>query len=943
MKFPVFGIVRRAMRSRDGAKAAADAPIGLIEPLEPRLLLSGATLGALPNLSESVGSGGDTYRFNMPDVVKELSSPSVSGSVFNDVDGDGYRDPSERALAGVTLFADIDGDGLLGDGEASAQTNQNGYFSMSGLQAGSYDVRVVMPDDYKAATDGSGAASVTISPVSGVGGLSFGLSPKGFDLGLIFSDVSMPDSFKTGTRVKVPVIVTNRGDTAMTRGDIRLRVWTSEDKAVSKDDIRLLVKPFKRGLAPGESVKIELNVKLPDALADFHSHLIVDAVGRRLSVDLNLGDNKVVSPEVKTFVASNNPTFVGMHDLNIILGNWSTTTPYGGYEPGDGFVGLYDLDVVLGNWNQGTRPGGTTTIINDWNYPDPIGPVDPPPPPTLPNDSPGEPGSITGAVVHDPHNAMEGNLGWLWPGVEGLEGWTVFLDQDQDGFKDDGEQWALTAADGSFSFTDLPTHWAGSQTPKVYHVRVEVPDGWQRHYGADSYSRPVHDGDDLIDFNFAYYAPPQIGTVEVQGGYLLQNMSTVITAQDVLDPDGTVSGVAFYYDHDGDQTVDDLLGVDRDGSDGYSIVYDGSHRQELGHSVEVIAVVQDSDGHMRVSSTYAAARLAVEVTSGKQLRYHKANGSVISVSMKGPGSATVRFKGTGIRAWDLGNVIEITGDTGVEEVQLVKTSGRSKLSIQATGGAKKTQFAGKITGATPLGALSARNIKLTGGINMTGRGVIHSIEAAMIDGLTMTNDRYEKGIAIKADVVTGNITLGSRINQIDAGRIARATITAPSAHQILVKKNLTSSTLKFTDTAAGLSLSLLKVGKTIEGVYLQSASSIDTVQAKSILRSAMLAGTTLQGQSVASHSVGFNQRAAIQNLIVSGGTFANSYVAAWRLGTVKLDAVLHDDPNSLFGVVYKKLGRYTGPGDLNNPANPTLSKFEPVFVPLFAPYIPLQD
>jgi len=54
--------------------------------------------------------------------------------------------------------------------------------------------------------------------------------------------------------------------------------------------------------------------------------------------------------------------FVGVADLNVVLGNWNQNVTPGdwllGDPTGDGFVGIADLGVVLGNWNTGTPPGG---------------------------------------------------------------------------------------------------------------------------------------------------------------------------------------------------------------------------------------------------------------------------------------------------------------------------------------------------------------------------------------------------------------------------------------------------------------------------------------------------------------------------------------------------------------------------------------------------------
>lgn len=62
----------------------------------------------------------------------------------------------------------------------------------------------------------------------------------------------------------------------------------------------------------------------------------------------------------------NGDGFVGIEDLNIILGKWNQQVaardPQKGDPSGDGFVGIADLNLVLGNWNAGTPPGDTTNI-----------------------------------------------------------------------------------------------------------------------------------------------------------------------------------------------------------------------------------------------------------------------------------------------------------------------------------------------------------------------------------------------------------------------------------------------------------------------------------------------------------------------------------------------------------------------------------------------------
>ncbi|RMH13788.1 MAG: hypothetical protein D6698_13530 [Gammaproteobacteria bacterium] len=58
--------------------------------------------------------------------------------------------------------------------------------------------------------------------------------------------------------------------------------------------------------------------------------------------------------------------FVGITDLNIVLGNWNQVVAAGdqlsGDPSGDGFVGIEDLNTVLGNWNFGTPPNDSANI-----------------------------------------------------------------------------------------------------------------------------------------------------------------------------------------------------------------------------------------------------------------------------------------------------------------------------------------------------------------------------------------------------------------------------------------------------------------------------------------------------------------------------------------------------------------------------------------------------
>lgn len=67
----------------------------------------------------------------------------------------------------------------------------------------------------------------------------------------------------------------------------------------------------------------------------------------------------MISPDSGLIADLDGDGFVGIADLNLILGSWNQAVPPGNplADPsGDGFVGIEDLNVVLSDWNTGTPP-----------------------------------------------------------------------------------------------------------------------------------------------------------------------------------------------------------------------------------------------------------------------------------------------------------------------------------------------------------------------------------------------------------------------------------------------------------------------------------------------------------------------------------------------------------------------------------------------------------
>ena len=73
------------------------------------------------------------------------SPASITGVVFNDLNGDGVQDAGEPGLAGVLVYLDVNNTGSLVGSDPSTVTNSSGQYRFDGLAAGTYVVREVGP------------------------------------------------------------------------------------------------------------------------------------------------------------------------------------------------------------------------------------------------------------------------------------------------------------------------------------------------------------------------------------------------------------------------------------------------------------------------------------------------------------------------------------------------------------------------------------------------------------------------------------------------------------------------------------------------------------------------------------------------------------------------------------------------------------------------------
>lgn len=70
---------------------------------------------------------------------------SVSGTVWNDLNGNGVRDPGDPGYAGIWVYADLNDDCLIGLLENAAVTDANGNYTIYNIPSGQMKIRVTLP------------------------------------------------------------------------------------------------------------------------------------------------------------------------------------------------------------------------------------------------------------------------------------------------------------------------------------------------------------------------------------------------------------------------------------------------------------------------------------------------------------------------------------------------------------------------------------------------------------------------------------------------------------------------------------------------------------------------------------------------------------------------------------------------------------------------------
>ncbi|MFM6787089.1 MAG: SdrD B-like domain-containing protein [Microcystis panniformis] len=432
----------------------------------------------------------------------------ISGAVWNDANGDNYLDEYNPTwsyyyyypnfgLADWTVFLDSDNNGTLDAGETSTKTDPWGRYNFAGLASGDYNVTVIVPSTTQSwESTGSGNDNPTPSN-SRLVTVASGASQSNIDFGykqnvsLNYGDISgyvWNDFYGDGVF-----------DNYSYSNDKGLAGWKVSLEDENGQTVQTtLTNTYGyygfTGVSSFNTNSYNVTVESPDGLNTWQSTYSASQPivysGSSIS-DINFGYQSTysnIAGAIWNDVNGNGTWWSGVHEANEgNLPHWKINLIQNGQIIDSTYTTTADF---FGQYNFGSRPFGNYTVSvelpsADWQ-------------PTKGNNSVGATSVSFTTSAQNPDyvfkylgfQGTKGEIsGFLWNDINksgdwnyifggnnyqfepALNGWTVYLDQNNNNVRDPGETNTVTDNVGGYEFKDLV---AGT-----YRVKVDTPVGWQ--------------------------------------------------------------------------------------------------------------------------------------------------------------------------------------------------------------------------------------------------------------------------------------------------------------------------------------------------------------------------------------------------------------------------------------------------------------------------------
>jgi hypothetical protein len=161
-----------------------------------------AVTGAGARQSITLAQGANRAGVNFGFVVSQTGS--ISGTVYNDANGDRAKQSGEAGIGGITVYNDANNNSKLDAGEITTVTDSSGVYVLSGLGTGSFKVREILQSGWSQTTPTNNYGwTITLAANQHVVGKDFGTRSStppitGSLSGFTFNDNNVNGAFDAG-------------------------------------------------------------------------------------------------------------------------------------------------------------------------------------------------------------------------------------------------------------------------------------------------------------------------------------------------------------------------------------------------------------------------------------------------------------------------------------------------------------------------------------------------------------------------------------------------------------------------------------------------------------------------------------------------------------------------------------------------------------------------
>ena len=371
-----------------------------------------------------------------------------------------------------------------------------------------------------------------------------------------------------------------------------------------------------------------------------------------------------------------------------------------------------------------------------------------------------------------------------------------------------------------------------------------------------------------------------------------------------------------------------------DGTFGTPIVVDGGQFTQQIRTADF-----NSDGRLDLMVTpYSGARVLMNTTGSvtpppvgtgldktlgagnpKSFTFYTPEGTKATVSLSGPGSATLHFSDSGTVDLPDGRGTRTVTSLTIADIAATGTTTATALTLTAfERSGSQTINLDSISADSAIGSITGNRVNVTGNIALAGGAGQITLLSANGGTIALGAGRAPN---IQMQQIGGEtINASAGISQLRVRLDASIALNAPSIGSLSIGGNLINSTITLTNPVASgvMDVRNVSISSDMSGSVFSVAGNIGTIGARSMLDTVIQAGIgpLPPGSTLPASDADFVSTASIKNVTLRPDsrrvTFSNSVITASQVGGLTLGRIQTDNGGVPFGIAGRSIRNING-------------------------------